>query len=370
MADHSPGHPGVIMSVILLCERCGTPLSTPVRRVPPPLARVRPSTRRWFARRIPYGCYVADTHAYLLSPSNVENTLLLNGRGSGRCCGTAGLNRICRGCGKLVASLVDDCCDWQEIAFLRDMVTVVPGPPEDAAVESPAPGVAFGDWTATALSTSTDETSWFVHQELATLALNVFHWADPGRTFLAEGPAEFLRDHWHSRNHRPRNEDGIGRMPAVRDATRWRAAAARAGLTPEILVSTITIVDVAGRSAPFSRGLALFHDWCAEEGVPLDGLRVLGIVPGEVEPGSGWWEWDHRTEWVGDLPPSAVHTVTLDAVLWSTLVTDPADTTRCFAGTRWGHPGLAELIHDDEGPHCPHELDDLAFSRRHTFRHG
>jgi hypothetical protein len=355
------------------CTRCGVPLSTPVRRVPLPQWRTPYcSPYRWYVRRIPYGAYAVSGPRYLLSPANVENTILVADRCTASCCGadgSQGPNRACASCGALVATLVDSCRNWQETQLEPGAVTPVDVRDDARVVECLAPDIAYDDWTGAGLSSEGDaDFDWQISQQLSAWAADVFQQSDAGHLFVAEGPAELLRD-LPTPYDRPRRPP-VRKLPAVRDATRWRAASERAGLTPETPTADrpVVIADLVGRDAPFSPGLSLFRRWCAEKDVPLDGLHVLGIVSNRETQQAGWWRWAEHTAWVGDLPASAVRTVPLDVVLWSFLAKDPADTVRCLARTRWGHRGIAAMTYRDEGPHCPHELANAyGLGGRHYF---
>ncbi|MEU6967145.1 hypothetical protein AB0A71_05270 [Kitasatospora aureofaciens] len=177
------------------CRGCGTALTGPLSRVAFPVYA-----------GIPYGNGVAmpvlmesgtygvhegpagGARSIVIAPGDAHGTALVQRRELGACCGIDGRygpNLTCVGCGRKVATRVDDCSLWQ--ATWLEPAAVRP------VAESPAPPVAdwvsvAGRWRAAALVEADGSRSIRWDVEAAVTLAHLVSAADGAPLALAPGP--------------------------------------------------------------------------------------------------------------------------------------------------------------------------------------
>ncbi|GLZ13817.1 hypothetical protein Acsp04_40520 [Actinomadura sp. NBRC 104425] len=118
----------------------------------------------------------------------------------------------------------------------------------------------------------------------------------------------------------------VHRLPTLRGCTaaEWRLAAAAAGLTPAALAGPprrpVAVCDLVGPGRSFTAATGELGRWCAEEGVRLGEVRVLGLVPlARTDPAP--WPWrDRRVPWTRAASSALTLTaVPLDKRVWDWL---------------------------------------------------
>ncbi|MFE6505384.1 hypothetical protein [Kitasatospora sp. NPDC057738] len=121
------------------CGRCGHALTVPLSRVPyPAYAGFGYGNGHPMPVLMDSGTYAVDDHprsasrSIVIAPGDAHGTTLVQRREPGACCGIDGRNGpnvTCAGCGRKVATRIDDCSLWQATWLEPDAVRPVPAGP-------------------------------------------------------------------------------------------------------------------------------------------------------------------------------------------------------------------------------------------------
>ncbi|MFJ8623504.1 hypothetical protein ACIRD3_11745 [Kitasatospora sp. NPDC093550] len=125
---------------VFTCEGCGAVLTAPLSRVPFPVyAHASYGNGHPMPVLMASGTYAADddpagdTRLIVIAPGDAVGTALVQRREYGACCGIDGRygpNVTCAGCGRKVATRVDDCSLWQATWLEPHAVRAVPAGPD------------------------------------------------------------------------------------------------------------------------------------------------------------------------------------------------------------------------------------------------
>ncbi|MGW3040963.1 hypothetical protein ACWC9T_13190 [Kitasatospora sp. NPDC001159] len=148
------------------CRRCGTALTAPVSRVAFPVyAGLSYGNGHPMPVLMESGTYAVDedpageSFSIVIAPGDAHGTALIQRREPGACCGIDGRygpNLTCVGCGRKVATRIDDCSLWQATWLKPATVRPVPAGParplaDWASLTAPwratAPLEADGEWS-------------------------------------------------------------------------------------------------------------------------------------------------------------------------------------------------------------------------------
>ncbi|GAA4067809.1 hypothetical protein [Actinomadura miaoliensis] len=343
------------------CAACGARLSAPVLRVPLPNHGITPDHFEIPLGMAP-GTYAVDDTRYgppgtfVLAPGDVHNTRVMIEKIRDEppeygCLGIgAGPNLACASCGAEVGTRVDDCQAWQETrlapAAVRTRETEVreaddpyPWDPMADEILGSAPWKPDGRW------------DWVWFGRLAAGTADVLARSGGGPLLLAEEAAEPVRQLLDVVLRGTGHASAVHRLPSPRGRTaaEWRLTASTAGLTPAALAGTprrpVAICDLVGPDRSFTAATGELGRWCAEEGVRLGEVRVLGLVPlARIDPEP--WPWrDRRVAWT----PAAssgltVTAVPLDKRVWDWLARGrPVEYVHAYG--RWhGRRGIARSL--------------------------
>ncbi|MER7582527.1 hypothetical protein [Kitasatospora sp. NPDC097691] len=130
---------------VFACEGCGAALTAPLSRVPFPVyAGSSYGNGHPMPVLMESGTYAVDddparpARSIVIAPGDAHGTAVVQRRELGACCGIDGRygpNVTCAGCGRKVATRVDDCSLWQATWLEPDAVRPVPAGPARAVAD-------------------------------------------------------------------------------------------------------------------------------------------------------------------------------------------------------------------------------------------
>ncbi|MFB7912172.1 hypothetical protein ACFC1T_37650 [Kitasatospora sp. NPDC056076] len=177
------------------CRACGTALTGPLTRVPYPVYAGLP-----FGNGVAMpvlmdpGTYAVDgdpargPRPTVIAPGDAHGTALVQRRELGACCGIDGRygpNVTCAGCGRKVATRIDDCSLWQATWLEPSAVRPVPAGPDAPIADW---HTVTDRWCATDPSDGDGNRSIRWDVEAAVTLAHLVHAADGAPLDLATGP--------------------------------------------------------------------------------------------------------------------------------------------------------------------------------------
>jgi len=317
------------------CAACGARLTAPVLRVPLPDHGTAPDHGEIPPGMAP-GTYAVDDipdprGTLVLAPGDVHNARLVieKVRDDPPDHGCVGIgsrpNLACASCGAEVGTRIDDCGRWQETRLAP--AAVRPREVETREADDPCPWDPAADEILGGAPWRPDgrwDRVWF--GRLAAGAADVLARSGGGPLLLAEDAADPVRQLLEVALRGTGHAAAVHRLPSPRGRTaaEWRLAASTAGLAPAALAGPprrpVAVCDLVGPGRSFTAAIGELGRWCADEGVRLGEVRVLGLVPlARTDPAP--WPWrDRRVPWTRAASSGLTLTaVPLDKRVWDRL---------------------------------------------------
>ncbi|MER7674344.1 hypothetical protein ABTY61_38605 [Kitasatospora sp. NPDC096128] len=231
---------------VFACKGCGTALTRPLTRVPYPVyAGLQYGNGVTMPVLMEAGTYGVDEgpagepRLIVIAPGDAHGTAMVQRRELGACCGVDGRygpNVTCAGCGRKVATRVDDCSLWQATWLEPAAVSPVPAGPDRPAADWPT---VTDRWRAADLSDGDGRRSIRWDVEAAVTLAHLVHAADGAPLALAAGPLALA--------FRPL----LAQLPPPEPGPARRAALAGPGLPPTGPRADIAVVPRHPRTGEY-----------------------------------------------------------------------------------------------------------------------